>query len=75
MGLLEYQHVVDRSVLYSSIILSLPNQVIGGDDCYLKAWDRRQGFVSPLLSNKRFDGGVTTIQSHALRENLLAVGR
>lgn len=25
--------------------------------------------------NKRFDGGVTTIQSHALKENLLAVGR
>lgn len=46
----------------------------GGDDCKLKGWDLRQGCETPTFVNKRFDGGVTSIQSHPLRENLLAVG-
>ncbi|KAI5478338.1 WD repeat protein [Pseudohyphozyma bogoriensis] len=42
-----------------------PNVVwSGGDDCKMKGWDLRTGF----------EGGVTSIQSHPLRENIIAVG-
>ncbi|KAJ7169893.1 WD40-repeat-containing domain protein [Mycena filopes] len=53
----------DSSVIYS-----------GGDDLKLKGWDTRQGFSQPTFANKRFDAGITTIQSHPHVENLLAVG-
>ncbi|KAJ6575121.1 WD40 repeat-like protein [Mycena capillaripes] len=53
----------DSSVLYS-----------GGDDLKLKGWDTRQGFSQPTFTNKRFDAGITTIQSHPHIENLFAVG-
>ncbi|GAA5977333.1 hypothetical protein JCM11641_000067 [Rhodosporidiobolus odoratus] len=47
----------------------------GGDDLKLKGWDLRQGCDAPTFVNKRsFEGGVTTIQSHPLVENLFAVG-
>lgn len=41
----------------------------------MKVWDRRQGFDQPVLENKRFDAGVTAIQSHIHDEHLVAVGR
>ncbi|CAL1695839.1 unnamed protein product [Somion occarium] len=46
----------------------------GGDDLKMKAWDIRSGFTQPVFTNKRFDAGVTTIQSHPFVEHLLAVG-
>ncbi|GAA5831863.1 hypothetical protein JCM11251_003914 [Rhodosporidiobolus azoricus] len=47
----------------------------GGDDLCLKGWDLRMGCEQPTFVNKRsFEGGVTTIQSHHLVENLFAVG-
>jgi hypothetical protein len=48
---------------------------IGGDDLKLKAWDIREGFAQPYFVNKRFEAGVTTIQSHPYIEHLIAVGR
>ncbi|GAA5857230.1 hypothetical protein JCM8547_009386 [Rhodosporidiobolus lusitaniae] len=53
-----------------------PNTVwTGGDDLKLKGWDLRQGCDMPTFVNKRsFEGGVTTINSHPLVENLFAVG-
>ncbi|KAH9937709.1 WD-40 repeat-containing protein [Fomitopsis serialis] len=39
-----------------------------------QAWDVRQDFTQPLFVNKRFDAGITTIQSHPYVEHLLAVG-
>ncbi|KAF7306931.1 WD-REPEATS-REGION domain-containing protein [Mycena indigotica] len=46
----------------------------GGDDMILKIWDVRQGFTSPVRTNKRFEAGVTTIQSNPHAEHILAVG-
>ncbi|KAJ7092733.1 WD40-repeat-containing domain protein [Mycena epipterygia] len=46
----------------------------GGDDLKLKGWDTRQGFSQPIFTNKRFEAGITTIQSHPHVENLFAVG-
>ncbi|OBZ79821.1 Diphthine methyltransferase [Grifola frondosa] len=46
----------------------------GGDDLKMKGWDVRQGFSQPTFVNKRFDAGVTTIQSHPHIENIIAVG-
>ncbi|TFK41150.1 WD40-repeat-containing domain protein [Crucibulum laeve] len=53
----------DTNILYS-----------GGDDLKLKAWDVRQGFMQPTFTNKRFDAGITSIQSHPYIDNLIAVG-
>ncbi|KAF8973930.1 WD-40 repeat-containing protein [Flammula alnicola] len=53
----------DTNIIYS-----------GGDDLKLKSWDVRQGFTHPTFVNKRFDAGVTSIQSHPHVEHLLAVG-
>ncbi|KAJ7630947.1 WD40-repeat-containing domain protein [Roridomyces roridus] len=53
----------DSSIIYS-----------GGDDLKLKGWDVRQGFSQPIFTNKRFDAGVTTIQSHPHREHIFALG-
>lgn len=48
----------------------------GGDDCKLKLWDSRSGYSAPAMANsKSFSAGVTTIQSHPLREALFAIGR
>jgi len=46
----------------------------GGDDLKMKGWDIRQGFDSPIFENRRFESGVTTIQSHPHIEHLVAVG-
>ncbi|KAF8489573.1 WD40-repeat-containing domain protein [Gautieria morchelliformis] len=46
----------------------------GGDDCTLKGWDLRTGFCQPASLNKRFDAGVTTIQSNPHLQYTLAVG-
>ncbi|KAI0655085.1 WD-40 repeat-containing protein [Cubamyces menziesii] len=46
----------------------------GGDDLKMKGWDIRQDGSAPLFTNKRFDAGVTTIQSHPHLEHVLAVG-
>ncbi|KAL0581604.1 hypothetical protein V5O48_000420 [Marasmius crinis-equi] len=46
----------------------------GGDDLKLKAWDIREDLSRPIFLNKRFDAGVTTIQSHPHMEHLIAVG-
>ncbi|KAI8995633.1 WD-40 repeat-containing protein [Trametes punicea] len=46
----------------------------GGDDLKMKAWDIRQGGSAPLFVNRRFDAGVTTVQSHPHIEHILAVG-
>lgn len=53
----------------------LTEHLLGGDDSLLKVWDRRQGFARPAVQNKRFDSGVTAIQSHVHDANLVAVGR
>ncbi|KAL4243426.1 Diphthine methyltransferase [Abortiporus biennis] len=53
----------DTNVIYS-----------GGDDLKLKGWDIRSGFSQPTFVNKRFDAGVTTIQSHPYVEHIIAVG-
>ncbi|KAH9944379.1 WD-40 repeat-containing protein [Epithele typhae] len=53
----------DTNVVYS-----------GGDDLQMKGWDIRQGGAQPTFTNKRFDAGVTTIQSHPFVEHLMAVG-
>ncbi|KZT65138.1 WD40 repeat-like protein [Daedalea quercina L-15889] len=53
----------DTNVVYS-----------GGDDLKMIAWDIRQDFSQPLFVNKRFDAGITTIQSHPYVEHLIAVG-
>ncbi|OAV92234.1 hypothetical protein PTTG_03263 [Puccinia triticina 1-1 BBBD Race 1] len=46
----------------------------GGDDCKLKLWDTRNTLDQPVLVNSKFDGGVTAIRSHHLREHMVAVG-
>ncbi|TIA91781.1 hypothetical protein E3P99_00897 [Wallemia hederae] len=46
----------------------------GADDCIFKAWDLRSGVDTPVLSNKRFDGGVTTITNSPHNHHELAVG-
>ncbi|KAH7930977.1 WD40 repeat-like protein [Leucogyrophana mollusca] len=46
----------------------------GGDDLKMKGWDARLGFEQPIFVNKRFDAGVTTIQSHPHVEHAVAVG-
>ncbi|KAH7883581.1 WD40-repeat-containing domain protein [Phlebopus sp. FC_14] len=53
----------DSSVVYS-----------GGDDLKMKGWDTRQGFNHPIFINKRFDAGITAIQSHPHIEHLIATG-
>ncbi|KAK7694654.1 hypothetical protein QCA50_001841 [Cerrena zonata] len=53
----------DENIIYS-----------GGDDLKMKSWDVRIGFGQPVFTNKRFDAGVTTIQSHPYIEHLMAVG-
>ncbi|KAF9076287.1 WD-40 repeat-containing protein [Rhodocollybia butyracea] len=46
----------------------------GGDDFKLKGWDVRSPMCNPTFVNRRFDAGITTIQSHPHVEHLLAVG-
>ncbi|KZV77637.1 WD-40 repeat-containing protein [Peniophora sp. CONT] len=53
----------DNNIIYS-----------GGDDLKLKLWDIRAGFDRPVLMNRRFDAGITSIQSHPHIEHVLAVG-
>jgi len=53
----------DMNIIYS-----------GGDDLKLKGWDIRQDLSQPIFTNKRFDAGVTSIQSHPHVEHLIAVG-
>jgi diphthamide biosynthesis protein 7 len=52
----------------------------GGDDLCLKGWDLRTERIdeqrTPTFTQKRcFEGGVTSIQSHHLRQHLWAAGR
>ncbi|TIC02443.1 WD40 repeat-like protein [Wallemia mellicola] len=53
-----------------------PNDIIytGADDCVLKCWDLRSGVDTPIASNKRFEGGVTTIANSPHDQNIIAVG-
>jgi diphthamide biosynthesis protein 7 len=53
----------DQNIIYS-----------GGDDLKMKGWDVRQGFSHPFFVNKRFEGGVTTIQSNPHIDHIIAVG-
>ncbi|KAH8120332.1 WD-40 repeat-containing protein [Phellopilus nigrolimitatus] len=46
----------------------------GGDDLKLKGWDIRLEPSSPTFVNKRFEGGVTSIQCHPHVEHIIAVG-
>jgi len=46
----------------------------GGDDLKMKGWDVRRGFDSPIFENRRFESGVTAIQTHHHIEHLIAVG-
>ncbi|EGG11342.1 uncharacterized protein MELLADRAFT_102236 [Melampsora larici-populina 98AG31] len=46
----------------------------GGDDCKLKIWDTRSGTSQPIFTYKQFEGGVTAVRSHHLREHIYAVG-
>lgn len=52
----------------------------GGDDLTLKGWDLRMPCIddqrdSTFVMKKGFEGGVTSMQSHHLRQHLWAVGR
>jgi diphthamide biosynthesis protein 7 len=50
----------------------------GGDDLCLKGWDLRQKNdlgTSIFTVKKCFDGGVTSMQSHHLKQHLWAIGR
>ncbi|KZT44366.1 WD40 repeat-like protein [Sistotremastrum suecicum HHB10207 ss-3] len=52
-----------------------PNTVYsGGDDLILKSWDVRTSCDTPTATNKRFEGGVTSIQSNPHSEFYIAVG-
>ncbi|KAH9950337.1 WD-40 repeat-containing protein [Amylocystis lapponica] len=53
----------DGNVIYS-----------GGDDLKMRAWDIRQDFSRPLFVNKRFEAGITSIQSHPYIDHIIAVG-
>ncbi|KAF5370236.1 hypothetical protein D9615_010072 [Tricholomella constricta] len=70
----------DTNIIYSggsiaAVALSLTQEGIsGGDDLKLKGWDVRQNLSQPIFTNKRFDAGVTSIQSHPHVEHLIAVG-
>ncbi|PBL01145.1 WD-40 repeat-containing protein [Armillaria gallica] len=46
----------------------------GGDDLQMKGWDVREDLTKPIFVNKRFDAGITSIQSHPYVEKLIAVG-
>ncbi|VDB84488.1 unnamed protein product [Peniophora sp. CBMAI 1063] len=46
----------------------------GGDDLKLKLWDIRAGCDQPVQINRRFDAGITSIQSHPHIEHVIAVG-
>lgn len=46
----------------------------GGDDCKLKIWDTRSGTSQPIFTYKQFEGGVTAVRSHHLREHIYAAG-
>lgn len=45
----------------------------GGDDCKLKSWDSRMGYESSTFC-KRYDMGVTCIQSSMHNEHYIVVG-
>ncbi|KAJ7181666.1 WD40-repeat-containing domain protein [Mycena crocata] len=64
----------DSSVIYSGAVVHPFLKLPRGDDLKLKGWDVRQGFSQPTFTNKRFEAGVTTIQSHPHVENIFAVG-
>ncbi|EFI28615.1 WD-40 repeat-containing protein [Coprinopsis cinerea okayama7 len=52
-----------------------PNMLFsGGDDLTLKLWDIRNGFERPVMVNRKFEAGVTCIQSHLVDSDLVAVG-
>ncbi|KDN39386.1 hypothetical protein K437DRAFT_228024 [Tilletiaria anomala UBC 951] len=51
----------------------------GADDLTLKGWDmrtpnRRTGRKPTFITRKGFDGGVTALESHHMREHIWAVG-
>ncbi|ELU41445.1 WD40 domain-containing protein [Rhizoctonia solani AG-1 IA] len=48
--------------------------LVSGDDCKLKGWDTRTSCEAPIFVNKRFEAGVTCVQTHPFIENLMAVG-
>ncbi|KAJ8522566.1 hypothetical protein ONZ45_g886 [Pleurotus djamor] len=52
-----------------------PNRIYsGGDDLLWKCWDIRQGFARAAHTSRRFESGVTSIQSHPHKEHIFAMG-
>ncbi|TEB35035.1 WD-40 repeat-containing protein [Coprinellus micaceus] len=75
LGVMNEWHAHDHEPWIAAWNHHDPNIIYsGGDDLKMKAWDLRTGFDTPVFTNRRFDAGVTCIQSHPYDPNQIAVG-